>query len=120
VLFMTAVLWAGIYDTLYAMVDRDDDLRICVKSSAILFADMDRLLIGVMQAMMLFALLLVGRTLEFGQWYTAAVVAAAVFFVYQQWLIRAREPAKCLAAFTNNHYVGMVIFIGILLEYVYA
>jgi 4-hydroxybenzoate polyprenyltransferase len=120
VLFMTAVLWAGIYDTLYAMVDRDDDLRIGVKSSAILFADMDRLLIGVMQAMMLFALLLVGRTLEFGQWYTAAVVAAAVFFVYQQWLIRAREPAKCLAAFTNNHYVGMVIFIGILLEYVYA
>jgi 4-hydroxybenzoate polyprenyltransferase len=101
------------------MVDRDDDLRIGVKSSAILFADMDRLLIGVMQAMMLFALLLIGRTLEFGHWYTAAVVAAAVFFVYQQWLIRAREPAKCLSAFTNNHYVGMAIFIGIVLEYVY-
>jgi 4-hydroxybenzoate polyprenyltransferase len=120
VLFMTAVLWAAIYDTLYAMVDRDDDLRIGVKSSAILFADMDRLLIGVMQGMMLFALLLIGRTLQFGQWYTAAVVSAAVFFVYQQWLIRAREPAKCLSAFTNNHYVGMAIFIGIVLEYVYA
>ena len=119
VLFMTAVLWAGIYDTLYAMVDRDDDLRIGVKSSAILFADMDRLLIGAMQAMMLFALLLIGRALKFGNWYTAAVVAAAVFFVYQQWLIRAREPAKCLAAFTNNHYVGMTLFIGIVLEYVY-
>jgi 4-hydroxybenzoate polyprenyltransferase len=120
VLFMTAVLWAGIYDTLYAMVDRDDDLRIGVKSSAILFADMDRLLIGAMQAMMLFALLLVGRTLQFGNWYTAAVVAAAVFFLYQQWLIRKREPTKCLSAFTNNHYVGMTIFIGIVLEYVYS
>jgi 4-hydroxybenzoate polyprenyltransferase len=119
VLFMTAVLWAGIYDTLYAMVDRDDDLRIGVKSSAILFADMDRLLIGAMQAMMLFALLLIGRTLEFGNWYLAAVGAAAVFFLYQQWLIRAREPAKCLTAFTNNHYVGMAVFIGIVLEYVY-
>jgi 4-hydroxybenzoate polyprenyltransferase len=120
VLFMIAVLWAAIYDTLYAMVDRDDDLKIGVKSSAILFADMDRLLVGVMQAMMLFALLLVGRTLKFGNWYTAAVVAAAVFFVYQQWLIREREPAKCLTAFTNNHYVGMALFIGIVLEYVYA
>jgi 4-hydroxybenzoate polyprenyltransferase len=120
VLFMIAVLWAAIYDTLYAMVDRDDDLKIGVKSSAILFADMDRLLIGAMQAMMLFALLLVGRTLQFGDWYTAAVVAAAVFFVYQQWLIRKREPVKCLSAFTNNHYVGMAIFIGIVLEYVYA
>jgi 4-hydroxybenzoate polyprenyltransferase len=120
VLFMIAVLWAAVYDTLYAMVDRDDDLKIGVKSSAILFADMDRLLIGAMQAMMLFALLLVGRTLQFGDWYTAAVVAAAVFFVYQQWLIRKREPVKCLSAFTNNHYVGMAIFIGIVLEYVYA
>jgi 4-hydroxybenzoate polyprenyltransferase len=120
VLFMIAVLWAAVYDTLYAMVDRDDDLKIGVKSSAILFADMDRLLVGVMQAMMIFALLLVGRTLQFGHWYTAAVVAAAVFFVYQQWLIRNREPAKCLSAFANNHYVGMAIFIGIVLEYVYA
>jgi 4-hydroxybenzoate polyprenyltransferase len=120
VLFMIAVLWAAIYDTLYAMVDRDDDLKIGVKSSAILFADMDRLLIGTMQAMMIFALLLVGRTLQFGNWYTAAVAAAAVFFVYQQWLIREREPAKCLSAFTNNHYVGMALFIGIVLEYVYS
>ena len=88
------------------MVDRDDDMKIGVKSSAILFADMDRLLIGTMQAMMLFSLLLIGRQLKFGHWYIAAVVAAAVFFLYQQWLIRNREPAKCLRAFTNNHYVG--------------
>ena len=120
VLFMTAVLWACVYDTLYAMVDRDDDVKIGVKSSAILFADMDRLIVGIMQAMMLFALLLVGRTMKFGHWYLAGLAAAALFFLYQQWLIREREPAKCFRAFVNNQHVGLVIFIGILLEYVYA
>lgn len=120
VLFVTAVLWACIYDTQYAMVDRDDDMKIGVKSSAILFADMDRLIIAIMQAMMLFALLLVGRIMNFGGWHLAGVATAAVFFLYQQWLIRNREPAKCFRAFTNNQYVGLVIFIGILLEYVYA
>ena len=120
VLFTTAVLWACIYDTLYAMVDRDDDLKIGIRSSAILFADMDRLIVAIMQAMMLFALLLVGRTMKFGDWYLAGVITAAVFFLYQQWLIRERESAKCFRAFVNNQYVGLVIFIGILLEYVYA
>jgi 4-hydroxybenzoate polyprenyltransferase len=119
VLFLATVLWAGIYDTIYAMVDRDDDVRIGVKSSAVLFADMDKLLIGVMQAMMLFALMLIGRQLKFGHWYLATVAATAVFFLYQQWLIRHREPAACLRAFLNNHYVGMAVFIGILLEHVY-
>jgi 4-hydroxybenzoate polyprenyltransferase len=120
VLYMTAVLWACIYDTLYAMVDREDDVKIGVRSSAILFADMDRLIIAIMQGMMLFALILIGRTMEFGPWYLASVVAAAVFFLYQQWLIREREPAKCFRAFINNQHVGLVVFSGILLEYVYA
>jgi len=78
VLYIAAVIWASMYDTIYAMVDREDDLKIGVKSSAILFADMDRLLIGVMQAMMLCALLLVGRTLDFGRPYHAALAAAGV------------------------------------------
>ncbi len=69
VLFVTAVVWACIYDTIYAMVDRDDDLKIGVKSSAILFADMDKLIIGIMQAMMLFSLFLVGKAMKFGNWY---------------------------------------------------
>jgi 4-hydroxybenzoate polyprenyltransferase len=120
VLFVTAVLWACIYDTLYAMVDRDDDLKIGVKSSAILFADMDKLIVAIMQLMMLFALLLVGRTMKFGHWYLTGVSAAAVFFLYQQWLIRDREPSRCFRAFQNNQYVGLSIFIGVLLEYVYA
>src|SRR5262245_61576454 len=119
-LFVTAVLWACIYDTIYAMVDREDDLKIGVKSSAILFADMDRLIVGTMQAMMLFALILIGRSMKFGNWYLAGVAIAGVFFLYQQWLIRNREPSRCFRAFTNNQYVGLVIFVGILLEYVYA
>jgi 4-hydroxybenzoate polyprenyltransferase len=120
VLYIAAVMWAAIYDTMYAMVDREDDLKVGVKSSAILFADMDKLLIGVMQAMMLFALLLAGRTMHFGRWYESGIVAAGLLFLYQQWLIRKREPAGCLKAFLNNQYVGMVIFVGILLQYLYA
>jgi 4-hydroxybenzoate polyprenyltransferase len=120
VLYIAAVLWAAVYDTIYAMIDREDDLKIGVKSSAILFSDMDKLLIGVMQAMMLYALVLVGRDMHFGRWYQGGVIAAGVLFVWQQWLIRKREPAGCLRAFLNNQYVGLAIFIGVLLQYVYA
>jgi 4-hydroxybenzoate polyprenyltransferase len=120
VLYIAAVIWASMYDTIYAMVDREDDLKIGVKSSAILFADMDRLLIGVMQAMMLGALVLVGRNLHFGRPYRAGLAAAGVLFLWQQWLIRKREPAACLRAFLNNQYVGVAVFVGILLQYLYA
>src|ERR1700722_13949649 len=120
VLYIAAVMWAAIYDTMYAMVDREDDLKVGVKSSAILFADMDKLLIGVMQAMMLFALVLAGRSMKFGQWYDSGVIAAGLLFLYQQWLIRKREPAGCLKAFFNNQYVGAVIFVGIMLQYLYG
>ncbi len=120
VLYIAAVIWAAIYDTMYAMVDREDDLKIGVKSSAILFADMDKLLIGVMQLMMLYALVLVGRSMHYGPWYRGGVIAAALLFVWQQWLIRRRDPAGCLRAFLNNQYVGLAVFLGILLQYVYA
>lgn len=119
VLFLATVLWAGVYDTMYAMVDRDDDMKIGVKSSAILFADMDRLIVAVMQAMMLFALVLAGRSMQFGPWFYAGLAVAAVLYLYQQWLIRAREPEACFRAFLNNHYVGLAVFIGVLMEYVY-
>jgi 4-hydroxybenzoate polyprenyltransferase len=120
VLYIAAVIWAAIYDTIYAMIDREDDLKIGVKSSAILFADMDKMLIFVMQAMMIFALVLAGQSMHFGRWYFAGLAAAALLFFYQQWLIRDRNPAGCLRAFLNNQYVGMVIFIGILLQYIYS
>ena len=119
-LYIAAVIWAAIYDTIYAMIDREDDLRIGVNSSAILFADMDRFLIGAMQLMMLGALVLAGRSMHFGSWYQGGVLAAAALFAWQQWLIRKREPAGCLRAFLNNQYVGLAVFVGILLEYTYA
>jgi len=120
VMYIAAVIWAAIYDTIYAMIDREDDLKIGVKSSAILFADMDKMLIFVMQAMMIFALVLAGQSMHFGQWYYGGLTTAALLFLYQQWLIRDRNPAGCLRAFLNNQYVGMVIFVGILLQYIYA
>jgi 4-hydroxybenzoate polyprenyltransferase len=117
-LLLAAVLWAGIYDTMYAMADREDDLRIGVQSSAILFADMDRPMVGVMQIMMLFALWLVGRSLHFGSAYETALIAAGLLFLWQQWLIRHRDRDACLTAFQNNQYVGIALFAGVLLEYV--
>jgi len=119
-LFIAAVIWAVVYDTLYAMVDREDDLKLGVKSTAILFADMDRAMIAMLQALMLAALALAGRGMHFGAWYDAGLGGAALLFGYQQWLIRRREPAACLRAFLNNNYVGMVIFLGIALQYLYA
>src|SRR5215468_9643832 len=102
VLYIAAVVWAAIYDTIYAMIDREDDLKVGVKSSAILFADMDKALIFVMQAMMIFALTLAGQNMHFGSWYYAGLIAASLLFLYQQWLIRNRNPAGCLRAFLNN------------------
>jgi 4-hydroxybenzoate polyprenyltransferase len=119
VMFLATVLWVGVYDTLYAMVDREDDLRIGVKSTAILFGDADRVIVGVMQLMVLFALFLIGRDMKLGAWYWVGLGAGAVFFLWQQWLIRNRDPERCFEAFNNNNYFGMVVFLGILLHYTF-
>ena len=119
IIFFAGIIWAAIYDTMYAMVDRDDDLKIGVKSSAIVFGDMDKLIIGALQLLMLFTLYLVGTNMEFGYWYNMGLVGAAVFFAWQQWLIRDRKPAECFKGFLNNHYVGLSVFIGIVLEYAF-
>lgn len=118
-LFAAVVLWAAVYDTMYAMVDRKDDLRIGIKSTAILFGDADRVIIGVMQLMTLFALWLAAGEAKLGLWYRAGLAAGAVFFAYQQWLIRNREPDACFRAFNNNHYFGLVVFVGLALDYLY-
>jgi 4-hydroxybenzoate polyprenyltransferase len=120
VMFLATVLWVGVYDTQYAMVDREDDLRIGVRSTAILFGDADRAIVGVMQLMVLFALGLIGRDMELGPWYWAGLSAGAVLFVWQQWLMRKREPERCFQAFNNNNYFGMVVFLGILLHYTFG
>jgi 4-hydroxybenzoate polyprenyltransferase len=118
-LFIAAVLWTAAYDTMYAMVDREDDLKIGVHSSAIVFGDADRSLIGAMQLMALFALWLVGRDLELGSWYRGGLVAALCLALYEQALIRTRDPERCFRAFLNNNYFGMVIFIGLALDFIY-
>jgi 4-hydroxybenzoate polyprenyltransferase len=118
-LLAAVVLWAAVYDTMYAMVDRKDDLRIGIKSTAILFGDADRVIIGVMQSMTLFAMWLAADEAALGPWYRAGLAAGAAFFVYQQWLIRDREPEMCFRAFNNNHYFGLVVFIGLALDYLY-
>jgi 4-hydroxybenzoate polyprenyltransferase len=118
-LFIAVVLWATAYDTMYAMVDRADDLELGVKSTAILFADADRFVIAVMQLMLLLDLYFVGRLAGLGAWYLAGVAGAALAALYQQYLIRDREPERCFRAFLNNNLLGAAVFSGILLDYTF-
>ena len=119
-MFGTAMIWAVIYDTFYAMVDRADDMKVGVKSTAILFGEADLFVIGGLQALMLLALILIGVRAGLGFWYYLAVAAAAMLMVWHQWLARDRQPAGCFAAFLHNHLIGMVIFIGIVLHYTFS
>jgi len=119
-MFIAVVIWAVVYDTMYAMVDREDDLQLGVRSTAILFGDADRLIIGVLQVLLLVALALVGQQAALGAWYYGALLVAAGLALWQQWLIRERRPEDCFRAFLNNHYFGMTVFIGILLHYLFA
>jgi 4-hydroxybenzoate polyprenyltransferase len=114
------VLWAVAYDTMYAMVDRDDDLKIGVKSTAILFGDLDRLMIGVVQICFFVVMLLVGGQLELGWSYYLGLAVAGSLSVYQQYLIRNREPSECFKAFLNNNWVGGVILVGLIAHYALA
>ena len=114
-LFLANVLFSTIYDTEYAMVDRDDDLRVGAKSTAILFGDADRAAIGVLMATFLLALLLAGSRAAAHWPYFLGVGAAAGLFAYQQWLIRDRTRTHCFAAFRNNNWVGFAIWFGLLL-----
>ena len=117
VFMLAAVVWAGVYDTFYAMADRPDDLRLGLKSSAITFADMDLLMVGVMQAMVLAALLFGGRLLDFDTPYYCVLGIAAACFAWQQWLARGRDAAGCMDAFHNNNYIGVLVLAGVILEY---
>lgn len=116
-LFSANVLWTVAYDTMYAMVDRDDDLKIGVKSTAILFGNNDKRIILLLQLLTLALLFTVGDMLAFGWPYLLALVIAAGFFCYQQILIASRERERCFQAFLNNHYVGLIVFIGVTIEY---
>ncbi|MGB5245553.1 MAG: 4-hydroxybenzoate octaprenyltransferase [Woeseia sp.] len=119
-IFVVALVWATIYDTFYAMVDREDDLKIGVKSTAILFGDADLFVIGALQIMMLMALVFVGNMAELGPWYFAALVVVALMMAWHQWLARKRDRAGCLKAFLHNHFIGLTVFVGIVLHYTFT
>jgi 4-hydroxybenzoate polyprenyltransferase len=118
-LFAAVVLWTTVFDTMYAMVDRDDDLALGVHSSAILFGRADRAAIAAMQLACLAALVVVGRMSGFGHWYWLGLAAAAALAVWQHWLIRARDRDACLRAFLNNNAFGAAVFAGIALDYLF-
>ena len=115
--FGVALIWAVIYDTFYAMVDREDDIKVGVKSTAILFGDVDLFVIAGLQVLMLLGLVFVGLRGALGFWYFAAVGIAGCLMAYHLWLARDRQAAGCFAAFQHNHIIGLVIFVGIALHY---
>lgn len=114
-LFVANCLWTVAYDTQYAMVDREFDIEIGVKSTAILFGDADKLIIASLQAMFIVSLFLAGRQFELGAFFNLSLLIASGLLAYQQYLIRDRLPGPCFEAFLNNNWVGAVIFIGVLL-----
>lgn len=116
-IFLGNFWWIVAYDTKYAMVDRDDDIAVGVKSTAILFGRHDRLIIGALQVLCLLSLYLAGRAFQLGIEFNLSLAVSATLFGYQQYLIRNREHEACFRAFLHNNWVGMAIFIGIVLHY---
>ncbi len=117
ILFCANLLWTTAYDTQYAMVDRDDDLKLGLKSTAILFGELDRIAIGVLQILFLFTLYLGARTIEASALFYIGFAVAAALLIWQQKLIANRDRDQCFQSFLANHWVGLAIFTGIALQY---
>lgn len=116
-LYVATLVWTVAYDTMYSMVDRDDDLKLGIKSTAILFGDYDRIMIAVFQLLFLLALVLVGLDLEYSAVYYLGLGMAVLLLGYEQFLIADRAPAHCFSAFLHNHWVGAAVFAGIIGHY---
>jgi 4-hydroxybenzoate polyprenyltransferase len=116
-LFIANVVWTVGYDTYYAMADREDDLKIGIKSTAILFGEADRVIIATLQGLALFCLVLAGVRFELGQWFHLGLVVAAACFAWEFWKTRSRQPQVCFKAFLHNHWAGLAILAGIVLDY---
>ncbi len=117
VMYLAVVLWALVYDTMYAMVDKDDDIKIGVKSTAILFGAYDRHIMAILQIIIIGLLVAVGQMQQLSWPYYSGVLVAAGLSVYQQKLIFHREKALCFKAFLNNNWFGMAVFIGLMMDY---
>jgi 4-hydroxybenzoate polyprenyltransferase len=120
VLYVANIFWATAYDTWYAMVDREDDLRMGAKSTAILFGEMDLVALGVLYACMFLALALVGREAALGLYYWIGLGLALLLVAWEFAAARSRRPDACFRAFLHNHWVGMAIFAGIAAHYALA
>jgi 4-hydroxybenzoate polyprenyltransferase len=116
-LFGATIVWALVYDTQYAMVDREDDLKIGIKSTAILFGRRDRLVVGLLQIFLFVLLAYAGYLAGRGAWYGGGLAVAAAIAAHHQYLIRDREPAACFHAFLGNNYLGMAVFLGLVADY---
>jgi len=116
-LYLSAILWAMAYDTLYAIADRPDDLKIGIKSSAILFGRFDLIAIAITQSIVIFLLAAIGWQSGRGLVYFAGLIAAIGFVVYQLWLAKEREPKRCVQAFLNNHWLGMTVFVALVIDF---
>lgn len=116
-IYAAVMMWTVVYDTFYAMVDRDDDLLIGIKSTAVLFGHHDRLITAILQLITLLTLAAAGRAFNLGSWYYLGLAVAAVLFLWQQYLIRDRDRNDCFKAFLHNQWVGLTIFAGLVLNY---
>jgi 4-hydroxybenzoate polyprenyltransferase len=120
ILFIINLLWTVVYDTLYAIVDREDDLLIGVKSTAILFGKADKAIVATLQIIVILLLLYLGQLIQATYFYYIGIFIAAMLAIYQQWLIKDREPAKCFQAFLNNNWFGAAVFAGIAGHYYFG
>ena len=116
-IFLIAIFWAVVYDTYYAMVDRDDDINLPVKSTAILFGKYDLFFVGIFQCMMVAALFIMASIANLGLWVYISIFLSMGLMIYHQYLTNKRDREACFRAFMHNHYIGMIIFIGIILHY---
>jgi 4-hydroxybenzoate polyprenyltransferase len=115
-IFLATVLWTLIYDTLYAMADRDEDLKIGVKSTAILFAKYDQIFITLLQILLMIVFIKIGNLFDLGTFFDISLIIILLFMIYHQFLIKKRQKMDYFKAFINNHFIGMTVFFGIFLS----
>ena len=115
-IFLATVLWTLIYDTFYAMADRDEDLKIGVKSTAILFAKYDQIFITLLQILLMIVFIKIGNLFDLGAFYDISLIIILFFMIYHQFLIKKRQKMDYFKAFINNHFIGMTLFFGVFLS----
>ncbi len=119
-LFLANIIWTTVYDTFYAMADREDDLLAGVKSTAVLFGDDDLKILAILQIAFLLVLVMIGKQLAMSSVFYLGLLVMLGLFVYQQFISRKREPQACLQAFLNNNWVGLTLFVSLVLHYLFA